>query len=387
MADKKISQLTAATTPVAGTETLPIVQGGSTKQVSIDNLTKGRVVNALTFDTDVAAAGVTLTGTTLAADGTNTDININLTPKGTGSVVAASAVEASGAGGFKSSTFVTNARNPIWRFGNSDTYGISYFQGTAGYNSVDTIGLHFGTATADGSPFKFTSNGQFTIKGFNTDATIYNDANGFVFKQNGEDKVRFRGIGGGGGSFQMVIDDTNAAGQPGYSFISDTDTGMWNNLSTPNVVFFAAGGLQANTLNANGIGLGSSTLPASNGVGIRFPASASASSDPNTLDDYEEGTWNVVWTNLTGTPTSTTGYYTKIGRVVNFTYATGAGAISGTAGNVRFTLPFVPAQKSAGQSIAEGPGNANVNWIHTDGLCYPIGFSAAFMIFSGTYIV
>ena len=35
MADKKISALTGATTPLAGTEVLPIVQGGATKQVSI----------------------------------------------------------------------------------------------------------------------------------------------------------------------------------------------------------------------------------------------------------------------------------------------------------------------------------------------------------------
>jgi hypothetical protein len=86
MADKKISQLTAATTPLAGTEVLPIVQSGSTVKVSIDNVTKGRTVNATTFDTDVASAGVTLTGVTLSADGTDTNIDINVTPKGTGSV-------------------------------------------------------------------------------------------------------------------------------------------------------------------------------------------------------------------------------------------------------------------------------------------------------------
>lgn len=49
MADKKISQLTGATTPVAGTEVLPIVQGGSTVKVSIDNVTAGRAVNGLSF--------------------------------------------------------------------------------------------------------------------------------------------------------------------------------------------------------------------------------------------------------------------------------------------------------------------------------------------------
>lgn len=41
MADLKITQLTAATTPVAGTEVLPIVQSGATKQLSIANLTPG----------------------------------------------------------------------------------------------------------------------------------------------------------------------------------------------------------------------------------------------------------------------------------------------------------------------------------------------------------
>jgi len=44
MADLKISALTASTTPLAGTEVLPIVQSGTTKQVSVANLTAGRTV-------------------------------------------------------------------------------------------------------------------------------------------------------------------------------------------------------------------------------------------------------------------------------------------------------------------------------------------------------
>jgi len=39
MADLKISQLTGATTPLAGTEVLPIVQSGATKKVTADDLT------------------------------------------------------------------------------------------------------------------------------------------------------------------------------------------------------------------------------------------------------------------------------------------------------------------------------------------------------------
>lgn len=46
MADTKISALTGATTPLDGTEVLPIVQSGTTKQVSVANLTAGRSVSA-----------------------------------------------------------------------------------------------------------------------------------------------------------------------------------------------------------------------------------------------------------------------------------------------------------------------------------------------------
>jgi len=41
---------------------------------------------ATTFDTNVAAAGVTVSGTTIAADGTDANIDITMTPKGTGTV-------------------------------------------------------------------------------------------------------------------------------------------------------------------------------------------------------------------------------------------------------------------------------------------------------------
>lgn len=49
MADTKISALTAATTPLAGTEVLPIVQGGVTKKVTVADLTAGRAVTGLSF--------------------------------------------------------------------------------------------------------------------------------------------------------------------------------------------------------------------------------------------------------------------------------------------------------------------------------------------------
>jgi hypothetical protein len=46
MADTKISGLPASTTPLAGTEELPIVQSGVTRKVSVANLTAGRAISA-----------------------------------------------------------------------------------------------------------------------------------------------------------------------------------------------------------------------------------------------------------------------------------------------------------------------------------------------------
>jgi hypothetical protein len=58
MADKKISALTSSTTPLAGSEVLPIVQSGATVKVSIDNITAGKAVSAASLN--VTANDVTL---------------------------------------------------------------------------------------------------------------------------------------------------------------------------------------------------------------------------------------------------------------------------------------------------------------------------------------
>jgi hypothetical protein len=74
MADKKISALPAASTPLAGTEVLPIVQGGTTDQVSVANLTAGRAISAaqLTLSTEnlvigTAGKGIDFSANTAAA--------------------------------------------------------------------------------------------------------------------------------------------------------------------------------------------------------------------------------------------------------------------------------------------------------------------------------
>lgn len=70
MADSKISALPASTTPLAGTEVLPIVQGGATRQVSVANLTAGRAINATAV---TASTGNFIVGTA----GQGIDFSIN----------------------------------------------------------------------------------------------------------------------------------------------------------------------------------------------------------------------------------------------------------------------------------------------------------------------
>jgi hypothetical protein len=62
MADLKISQLTSATLPLAGTEVLPIVQSSSTKKVAADDLTVKNVrSNATTGILQVAGPAAAAT--------------------------------------------------------------------------------------------------------------------------------------------------------------------------------------------------------------------------------------------------------------------------------------------------------------------------------------
>jgi hypothetical protein len=72
------------------------------------------------------------------------------------------------------------------------------------------------------------------------------------------------------------------------------------------------------TTNPTTISVGNTT-PSTSGAGITFPATQSASSNANTLDDYEEGTWTpssfAGSTNVTSISWSA-GSYTKVGRLV-----------------------------------------------------------------------
>jgi len=116
---------------------------------------------------------------------------------------------------------------------------------------------------------------------------------------------------------------------------------------------------------AAGIGIGGA---AADTGGIAFPATAVPSADPNTLDDYEEGTYTITITPTTsGTVTldSTIDFcsYVKIGSIVHIQGYFVISSISSPVGNLRFLLPFTTVNlgESAGNSVGSVVA-ANLNF-------------------------
>ena len=106
---------------------------------------------------------------------------------------------------------------------------------------------------------------------------------------------------------------------------ASTSSGLVQSADTSGVIELQSNGTTALTVNTNEgiqilncLGVGNAT-PSTSGAGITFPATQSASSDANTLDDYEEGTFTPSinfgggTTGITGT---FAGFYTKTGNQV-----------------------------------------------------------------------
>jgi hypothetical protein len=109
--------------------------------------------------------------------------------------------------------------------------------------------------------------------------------------------------------------------------------------STERMRIDSAGRVLVGTATANTSGAKLQTVD-----GITFPATQVASADPNTLDDYEEGTFTptVAGSSTVGTATYAvqSARYSKIGRVVHFEIYINWSAGTGT-GNLQITgLPF-----------------------------------------------
>ena len=114
------------------------------------------------------------------------------------------------------------------------------------------------------------------------------------------------------------------------------------------------------------IGVGAATASAS-GAGITFPATQSASSDANTLDDYEEGTFTPVLSPNAGSITtqSSYGYYTKVGNSVTVLVAISI-ANGGTASGVG-TITGLPFTSQTVTSLFSGGNRSGTASFREDG--------------------
>ena len=105
---------------------------------------------------------------------------------------------------------------------------------------------------------------------------------------------------------------------------------------------------------ATTMGVGGAT-PSGSGSGITFPATQSASSDANTLDDYEEGTWTPADGSGAGLSFTieTPATYTKVGRLVTVSFGIIWPSTANTSSVNISGLPFTSATYYFGGSFGQ----------------------------------
>ena len=131
--------------------------------------------------------------------------------------------------------------------------------------------------------------------------------------------------------------------------------------STERARIDSSGRLLVGTSSANASGAKLQTAD-----GLTFPATQVASADPNTLDDYEEGTWTPS-VGGTATYSAQRGTYTKIGKVVHFSAVLvvntiGTGSITQVTG-----LPFTSAVLNDGNVYVGYFGTIATSIVHLGG--------------------
>jgi len=234
------------------------------------------------------------------------------------------------------------------------TTGILDVSASGGGNLV----LHR-TGSSDGALFSILKSSNGTYLDSTGAATAANNAIIFRNNNNNADQttVTERARITSDGTFR-----TNTAGAQGIQLNTDTSNSVvssrlfFTTSSGTNAFYGSAGHVFFNTgatigfstgstsvvFNAYGVGVGAA-VPSS-GAGIAFPATQSASSDANTLDEYEEGTWTPTVSGSTsagtGTYSAQVGRYVRIGKLVTATAQIIWSAHTGT-GDLRFSgLPF-----------------------------------------------
>jgi hypothetical protein len=143
-------------------------------------------------------------------------------------------------------------------------------------------------------------------------------------------------------SFNTYFDGTTvryiANGTAAYYLINGNEH-QWFNISTGTAGADTASAItRPLNINPNGnLALQGGNLTA-NGVGITFPVTQVSSSNANTLDDYEEGTFSPQIDGWSGTYSAQFGHFTKVGNLV---YCFGRATTNGGTGTFTITFPGI----------------------------------------------
>jgi hypothetical protein len=149
MANTKISALPAASTPLAGTEVLPVVQGGITEQVSVANLTAGRAVSVASLTSTGAISGTT---GTFSGRISTTVGNNEFALRSTGSTT-----------GYNVVSIVNTGGDAIW--GQENSTGNNLIVGDSAYDTVfrGPSGLAFSANAGSNLHMRLGSTGNLTV--------------------------------------------------------------------------------------------------------------------------------------------------------------------------------------------------------------------------------
>jgi hypothetical protein len=116
-------------------------------------------------------------------------------------------------------------------------------------------------------------------------------------------------------------------------------------------------------------------------------AGGTGTSTSGTLDDYEEGTWTAAVSGGTTVLTNVTGYYTKIGNVVTFSYYTGTSDLSSASGGMTITgLPFAASNGTSFNTAVNIAHNTFFGGSATEGQDAYVGTNGTtiYMVTTGT---
>jgi hypothetical protein len=311
MANAKISALTAATTPLTGTEVLPIVQSSTTKNVSVANLTAGRAIQALTLQIPLGSASAP----SIFATGDST----------TGIYASAAGALSIASQGYIGAEMSTSNDWRVYRRSASSQYIVTSVN-ASGANLLasagsDKVNIGVGTTTYLSTSASGSGNVEIAIGNlaFNTSGKGILDAN----------------------SNELVL-FTATASAVNELTIANAATGNRPTIS-------ATGGDTNISINLTPKGTGDVRLTTGNLVqgtaakGINFTANTGAAGmTSQLLNWYEEGTFTPTFDSTGGvTYTDQLGWYTRIGNLVTVTVYIRTSALTTNASDVTIgSLPF-----------------------------------------------